>query len=522
MYSKVAILLALALSVSGCMNRDYFKGEVRLVAQDPPSLVAPAVYASANLRDILIKGDQERASVLQVDEKGVLKLHKRLESVYRANLLELILPKKREYRTQVQWRVPHMTQSGSAAMMAEEVQLPVQEGEFVLNLPEKVVSIDRLTWSCRAKLSIPDLPVHMSYSLELPEIKDENNRPLRVEWRTDEGSGEFDKLLPRLSLEKKKGSAIALRYRLSARTLGTKRPGEDLPRQITVDLALSELDVFKFEGKLSNTIDIKPKKPITFAYSEWDDLEDLAIQGSSLELDLKYRGKMGFSTKADISLTNKKGNTLRIKPTLPLITLNALDADGSQKIPFEAGVLDDILSGLSKSGISINAFSLDFSRSQIVLDKESFIDLSLVLDIPLRMKFGRLPIKFDFVAPRLPLNEHIDESQEGLLRNFAMDIDVSSRLPIGFRINGLTMLDKFGKEIEQGRIPIDFDLKNSPDGAEAQVSKLRLGLSLDQVRRLEQAHRIRFSGEVKFSDSWVELRPEQDVQFRIIVLINSK
>lgn len=297
MYSKVAILLALALSVSGCMDRDYFKGEVRLVAQDPPSLVAPAVYASANLRDILIKGDQERASVLQVDEKGVLKLHKRLESVYRANLLELILPKKREYRTQVQWRVPHMTQSGSAAMMAEEVQLPVQEGEFVLNLPEKVVSIDRLTWSCRAKLSIPDLPVHMSYSLELPEIKDENNRPLRVEWRTDEGSGELDKLLPRLSLEKKKGSAIALRYRLSARTLGTKRPGEDLPRQITVDLALSELDVFKFEGKLSNTIDIKPKKPITFAYSEWDDLEDLAIQGSSLELDLKYRGKMGFSTK---------------------------------------------------------------------------------------------------------------------------------------------------------------------------------------------------------------------------------
>lgn len=522
MYSKVAILLALALSVSGCMDRDYFKGEVRLVAQDPPSLVAPAVYASANLRDILIKGDQERASVLQVDEKGVLKLHKRLESVYRANLLELILPKKREYRTQVQWRVPHMTQSGSAAMMAEEVQLPVQEGEFVLNLPEKVVSIDRLTWSCRAKLSIPDLPVHMSYSLELPEIKDENNRPLRVEWRTDEGSGELDKLLPRLSLEKKKGSAISLRYRLSARTLGTKRPGEDLPRQITVDLALSELDVFKFEGKLSNTIDIKPKKPITFAYSEWDDLEDLAIQGSSLELDLKYRGKMGFSTKADICLTNKKGNTLRIKPTLPLITLNALDADGSQKIPFEAGVLDDILSGLSKSGISINAFSLDFSRSQIVLDKESFIDLSLVLDIPLRMKFGRLPIKFDFAAPRIPLNEHIDESQEGLLRNFAMDIDVSSRLPIGFRINGLTMLDKFGKEIEQGRIPIDFDLKNSPDGAEAQVSKLRLDLSLDKVRRLEQAHRIRFSGEVKSSDSWVELRPEQDVQFRIIVLINSK
>ncbi|MDO4770747.1 hypothetical protein [Porphyromonas sp.] len=515
MHNKIAILLTIILSISGCIDRDSLNGEVRLVAENPPSLVAPAVYASANLRDILIKSDEERASVLRVDEKGVLRLHKHFESVYRANLLDLVVPKQKEYRRQFVWQLP---QTGQSA----EVELPMQEGEIILNLPEKVASIARLTWACRVKMSTSDLPVHMGYVVEFPEIRDDNNQPLKIEWRTDQKSSALDKTFPQLSIEKKKGSALSLKYRVSARKLGTKRPGEGMPNRITVDLSLSEVDILKFEGQLSNTLEIKPPKPISFDYGEWDDLENLAIQGSSLELDVKYKGKMGFSTKADISLTNKKGKSLRVKPTLPLITLNALDGKGSQKIPFEAGVLDDILSGLSKSGISINAFSLDFSRSQIVLDKESFIDLSLILNIPLRMKFDRLPIKFEFTGPKIPLNEHIDEEHEGLLRNFAMGIDVSSRLPIGFRINELTMLDRFGKEIEQGRIPIAFDLKNSPDGIKAEESKLILGLSLDQVRRLEQAHRIRFSGEVKSSDSWVEFRPEQDIQFRIIILINSK
>lgn len=522
MYTKIMRCLLPMLLLSGCVDKDYFSGDWRVVAKDPPAFVAPAVYASANLKDIFTKQSEGKDFAIRADEKGVLHLYSTFKSIYKAQPLDMVAGQDQEFSSRSEWTLPIAGLPVESLPPISDIELPDQEGELTMILSDKVTSIDRLQWGCKLSIKGSDMPLDMLYRLELLDIKDADDKPLVIEWSTDKDGNTLERQLKGISIQKIKGNVLSMRYRLSSRILSLNTSVRTIPQTLSIETRLSEVEIEKFEGRLSSTIDLKFQKPIVFAYEDWDLLEDLEIQGSNMTLETMYRGKMGFSVKADVGMTNKKGKTLRIRPSLPLVSLDAFDASETKSISFEAGVLDDILSGLSKTGLSVYGLSLDFSKGKIVLDRESFVDMSLMVDIPLRMKFGRFPIHITFPAPEIPVDVKDRQDEDDLLRSLALDIDVRTTLPLGFKIISLSMLDKYGDELEGGRIPIDFDFKHSPDGIEAVDSKLRVGLSIEQVKRLQKANKIKLSSELKSSDTWVELRQEHSVQCRVIAVLNPK
>lgn len=519
-YSLIALLLVAMLA--GCYSPTDLKDGLQLVADEPPRWVVPAVHGTANLRDILIGQDAQRSQVIQADPNGLLRLHQRFASIYRAQLLELVQPRGGQQGQVISWPLSEAGRPVSPEVIAQERGLAPSTIEVEVALPEEVQTINQLAYSLDLALEAEDLPMYLRYKIEFVGAKDQLGNPIQITLDTQRDGLEASYKLPYILLGKQPSGRLRLKWRISLEIIGIKQEGQVLPQTASLKLSLRELKVELFEGRLSKKAEIRLPKPIAFDFEEWGILEDLALQGSSLSLELGHRGRMGLSATADISLTNKKGKTLRLRPTLPLVSLNSIDQEASKTFSFDAEQLDDMLRGLSKTGLSLNSITLDYSRSAIYLDRNSFIDLSLVLDVPLRMKFDRLPIKLNLPIPKLNAGAEVDNQGQGLLESCFINLDVRSKLPIGFKISSLMLLNAKREPLSDGLIPLDFDLKPSADGVQPQDSQLSIRVTTRQLRLLPDARYIRFEGYAQSSGEWVELRASQDIQFKVVVSLNKK
>lgn len=510
------VLIAGALT--SCLDKDYIEGSPEIGFKSEPQWALPAVYGKASLKDIITGQDEDKQHKIVVDESGVLKLHSRFPSVYRVSLSELVAPEKTEVERDL--LLPSFVPAlPSDQLMALAQSLPPISGELEISLPEEIKEIKRFVGSARLALVIPrTFPLEADYELTFPSVS-MGGQPLVIKLSNPDAEGRYIADLDHFEVTAKQtDNKVRLPYNIRVIPKNIRQVTASGEQRAVV--RLSGIKGHIFEGKISDQTDIQIDKPISFDYANWPKIENLALLGSKLSVEAMYRGRIGLGLKSRVSVTAKNGKKHTLRPSIPVLEFNAIapGEQGSLTKAFSGEDIDSILSFLSELGISVEDLSVNFTNKLVYIDEDSFVDLSLVLDIPLHLKFTRMPIDFDFKAPVVKNDELLKNPDNGLNR-VSISLKTESSLPLGILIKGLTLLDAEKQPVEGGFIPFDFEIKHSSDGS-AVKSTQKVEISRDQVALLAQSKYVRFEGAAVSSGDWMQLRPEQTIGFSLAILTN--
>lgn len=519
MNTKKLLYPLLMLSLSSCIGDVDFDKDFEVQAKEVPSIVAPAAYGSYNIKDLITRSDKEKKELLKVNNDGTLKLSKTFSSLYRENLLNIVQPKEKDVNAKFSFALGNFAGMPISPSLIPQggLKLMPKKDKIEIELPEQVRSLDKINLSCTLDISLSDLPVDMSYIIEFDEITDGNDQPIRFEWNTKDNPGKIQKDFPVVILKNKTGNKLSLNYSITPTILSVKENLAILPANIMMDISLSNIEIQRFEGVIHNNLELTHSEPISFAYEEWDKIKDLSIWGSSIYLDLSYQGKLNFTVSTDLNLKNK--NNSKINPTIP-IDLNSIAKKEQKVFTYNITNLDDILKNISKDGLSVNTTTIDFNNSKVILDKNSFIDLSLTIDLPLKFKFTSYPLDFKIAAPLInfDIDQYVVDNK--LLKNLYLELNSKSTLPISFVIKSLVLTDSNSKSIKDGNIPVNIDIKYSKDGKKLEISNNKIDIDLEKLKLLQKADSIQFIGEIKSSGDWVEFREEQYLNLSSAISIN--
>lgn len=509
------MLLALATS---CLDKSYLNQEPEIAFKSEPKWALPAVYGEASLRDIIVGQDEDKQHRIIIGENGILTLYNRFPSVYRVSLSEIVAPEKTTVERDI--LLPPLTLGlPNEALLALAQNLPAISGEIEIPLPEEIKEIKRFVGSTRIDLVIPPaFPLEADYEITFPTAT-MGGSPLVLRLSNPDAEGRYTAQLDRFEVTAPQSdNKVRLPYKLRVipKSIRQAQPSS----QLRAVVRLSSIKGHIFEGKISDQTDITIDEPISFDYDSWPKIENLALLGSKLSVEAKYRGRIGLGLKSQVSVTTKQGKKLTLKPSIPVLELDATAPGASSEISreFSGEDIDSILIFLSDLGISVEDLSINFTNRPVYIDEDSFVDLSLVLEIPLHLKFSRMPIEFNFSSPIIKSDELLKKEDTGL-NKIGISLKTQSSLPLGIQIKGLTLLDREKEPIEGGFIPFDFVIAHSTDGKPVE-SIQRISISRKQATLLPQSRYIRFEGAAVSSGDWMQLRPEQRIGFSIAILTN--
>lgn len=519
MMRKLALTGAMIIGLTtSCLDNAYLTTEPEIAFKSEPKWSLPAIYAEASLKDILAGQDEDKKHQIVVDENGVLKLHNRFPSVYRVSLAELVAPEQTQVERDL--LLPNLEATLPSELLLPLLQsLPPIEGEVEISLPEEIKEITRFVGSARLDLVIPrSFPVDADYEITFPTIT-VGGQPLVLMLNNPDAEGRYTAQIDRFeATTKQTDNKVRLPYRIRVKAKSVRSISISGEQRAVV--RLSGIKGHIFEGKISDQQDIEIDKPISFNYDSWPKIENLAVLGSKLSVEAAYHGRIGLGLKSRVSVTGKNGKKHTLRPSIPVLEFDAIAPGQQARLvrAFSGEDIDTILGFLSELGISVDELSINFTNRPVYIDEESFVDLSLTLDIPLHLKFTRMPIEFNFKAPVIHNDDLLKKPDSGL-NKVSISIKTSSTLPLGVQIKGLTLLDSDEQPVEGGFIPIDFVVGHSTDGS-ATESRQRIEVSRDQAALLKQAKYVRFEGAAVSSGDWIQLRPEQTLGFSLAILIN--
>ncbi|MDO4707074.1 MAG: hypothetical protein Q4A61_01455 [Porphyromonadaceae bacterium] len=502
--------------LSSCLDKAHLEPSRDLGFRNEPQWVLPAVYGQASLKDIIIGQDEDKKSKIVVDEHGVLKLHNRLPSVYRISLAELVAPEKTKVERELV--LPPLDPNLAPNILLEAAKnLPILTGELEIPLPKEVKEIKYFEGSTRLDLVIPETyPIEADYEITFPTVS-LDGKPLVIQLTNPDAQGRYTAQLNHFIVEaEQKNNIVRLPYNIRVIAKEARQGGTG--GELRALVRLSDIKGHIFKGKISDQTDVEIEQPVSFDYDNWPKIEDLAIQGSRVSVEAKHRGRIGLGLKCRVSVTGKGGRKHTLTPSIPLLEMDAIDQEKILTKAFSGEDIDQILSFLSDLGVSIEGLSIDFTNKEVYIDEDSFIDLSLVLDIPLHLKFSRVPVEFNFKAPSLE-GETLDKKDDAGINRVSLSLKTLSSLPLGIEIKGLTLLDTEERPIDGGFIGFDFKVKHSPDG-NAVKSMQEIKISREQIALLSKAKYVRFEGAAVSSGEWMQLRPEQSIGFSLAILTN--
>lgn len=517
---KNLIICALTVGLlSSCLDQTYLKSDLEVGFREEPKWSVPGVHGAANLFELLVGQDEGKKTGIVLGENGVLKLHNRFASVYRVSLADLVAPEKKVVENTI--KLPDIPDGVFGDQVLDLLRtLPPTSGELEISLPQEVSQVNRFVASTKLEMILPSgFPLVADYELSFANVT-QGGAPLVLKLSDPDGDGRYSVDVDHFEVKTlSRSNKVKLPYtlRIIPRSMKNSSPWASGSK---ATVKLSDIAAHIFEGKISDQSDVEIADPISFGYDEWPKIENLALLGSKLSVEASYHGRIGLGLKAKVSVTGKNGNKLTLRPSIPILKLNTTGQGQKGQVTevFTGEDIDKILSFLSKTGVSVEALSLNFTPEVVYIDETSFIDLSLILDIPLHLKFSRMPFEFSFNSPKVDLEDVLGSEDKGI-RKFSLNLNTVSSLPVGIKVKGLTLLDQDKQPVEGGFVPFDFELPAAVDAA-AKESVQKISISLEQMRLLKHSAHIRVEGAAVSTGEWIDLRPEQNVRFSLAVFIN--